>query len=189
MLVELEFPLSGERLPSCHGYQLMAAICNVVPAAHEHAGLAIHTISGTPEGGGTILLREDAKLRLRGEHEELRQYLGLGGKTLSVNGYRLRVGVPAFRQVLPTADLAARIVDLKTTDEDEFCEILDARVRGSCDRWELGRRLVSRVKGRTIVGYGVILRDLVCPKAANDWLKHGIGTKRKFGFGIFEPIP
>lgn len=188
MLVELEFSVHGDKLPSCHGYQLMAALCDVAPAVHGHEGLAIHTIAGVREGGGTIILGDEAKLRLRGEHEELRQYLRIGGKTLNINGHRLRVGVPTFRQVMPTSDLTARIVDLRTTNEDEFCEILDARVRGTCSRWELGRRLVSKVKGRTIVGYGVTLRDLVCPEAANDWLKNGLGMKRKFGFGIFEPV-
>ena len=65
MMIDLWFPVTGQTLPSDHGYPMYGALCRVVPELHEAADWGLHTLRGRPMGPGIIGLPPGSRLGLR----------------------------------------------------------------------------------------------------------------------------
>ena len=138
---------------------------------------------------GCSLLSPASRLIVRTPDDRIREFLKLAGKTLEVDGHRLRMGVPEVRALRPAAALYARLVTIKGFMESE--QFLDAARRqletmGSMAKLELGERRTFRVKDKQVVGFEMFATEL----SAEDSIKLqevGIGGRRRMGCGVFVP--
>lgn len=208
-VVDLAFPVRGTLVPADHGYLLYSAIARQLPALHGDPTVGVHPIRGQFAGQRRIALTQDSELILRLPATLLPEAIRLAGRQLAVGEERLRVGVPAVRSLSPASVLFSRLVTIKGFQEaDAFLEavrrqlgdigiaatpsLVDRRYPrpveagvGSRDR--VLRRTV-RIKEREIVGFALTVSDL----GANDSLTLqavGVGGRRRFGCGIFIPVP
>lgn len=187
--VDVWFRLQGTHAPSLHGHALYAAVCAHRPECHGAEWLGIHTLHGQRDGDRRIRLLGGTRLGVRGPAEHLPYLLGLVGKTLDLEGLRLNVGVPEVHPLGPAARVSARMVTIKGFDEPasfaEACErqLAEIDVVGTL---EVGPRLVQRIHGKKIVGFGVRITELSANHSVTLQAK-GIGGRRRFGCGLFRP--
>jgi CRISPR-associated protein Cas6 len=205
--VELDFSVVGRTLPADHGYALYGGLSEVVPAVHEAEWLGIHTLVGTKDGKGNILLPHEPQLHLRMPVDKIPLVYPLAGKKITVQEHCLRLGIPQIRMLQPSANLRARLVTLKLAGSEgksaeaesflagverqlEALEIQGtaslepAREKNELDPYA---RRVLRIRGKAITGYGVYVSGL----SDEDSLKLqavGIGGRRRMGCGLFVPI-
>jgi CRISPR-associated protein Cas6 len=205
--VELDFSVLGRMLPADHGYALYGGLSEVVPAVHEAEWLGIHTLVGTKDGKGNILLPHEPQLHLRMPVDKIPLVYPLAGKKITVQEHCLRLGIPQIRMLQPSANLRARLVTLKlagskgkSAETESFLagverqlEALEiqgtvslepAREKNELDPYA---RRVLRIRGKAITGYGVHVFGL----SDEDSLKLqavGIGGRRRMGCGLFVPF-
>ena len=116
--------------------------------------------------------------------------LALAGKRLVIGGDTLLVGVPQVQALRPAAVLAARLVTTRNGQDEhrfdrEIAHQLSALgITASAIR---GRRLVVRIKDKTVVGYGVRVAGLDDAESLR-LQEHGLGGRRKMGCGVFVPV-
>ena len=188
--IELRFPVIGKALLSDHGYAMYSAISKIVPEAHQADWLALETVPGTARGDGRIHINERAKLRMRMPQERLPLMLQLAGKSLDVDGYQLRLGVPQTFLLKPSPSLYARCVTIKKFMEPEpFLDAVRRQLAGLEVKGqpEIGPRRAFRVGSHKIVGFGLTLREL-SNEASLLLQERGIGGRRHMGCGFFVPI-
>ena len=150
------------------------------------------------------------ELRFRVPVSLIPQLLALAGQTLEVDGTRLLVGVPSVRALGPAPHLVSRLVVIKGMLEpdtflraarDQLAELgVEGEVRlvgrRSLRPLESGRvggrgewiRRTVRIKDKEVVGYAVEV-DALSPEGSLVLQARGIGGRRRFGCGIFMPIP
>jgi hypothetical protein len=116
-VIDLQFPVIGERLPADHGYDLYSALSRLVPELHgDDFPLHIGPVSGTYVGQGMLQLDPRlSRLRLRLPADAIPLALPLSGKALNVSGQKLRLGVPQVRALVPAPSLIARMVVIKAS--------------------------------------------------------------------------
>lgn len=187
--VDLAFRLTGTKLPVDHGYALYSAINRVVPELHEAKDIGVHPVRGRYSGDGNLLLMPSSRLILRLPVDCIRSYLKLAGKTLDVDGHRLRVGVPETRVLPPAASLYSRLVTIKGFMDPEV--FLDAARRQLHDtdvtaNLHVGERRTLRVKDKQVVGFEVTALGLDAEDSVR-LQEVGIGGRRHMGCGIFVP--
>lgn len=206
-VVDLSFPLRGDRIPLDHGYRLYSALSRVVPTLHGAAWLGVHPISGKPVGDGQMTLAPTSDLRLRLPSERIGDALPLTGVTLDLQGIPIAVGVPRVRALEPAAALDARLVVIKLTgvprkrSETAGREALDADAMAVRFAAELTRQLAAigvarpfdlcgrrsiTVDGKRVVGYSVRVRELLADESLRVQ-EAGVGGKRRMGCGVFRP--
>jgi len=203
-LIDLVFPVKGDRVPLDHGYTLYAALTRLVPQLHEHPKVAIHPIRGQAAGEGNLILNDRSRLTFRIPAERIPEFLSLAGQRLDLDGQPLHIGVPQVLALKPTANLAAHMVTIKGFMEPEgFLEAarrqLDAldisreaivgipqAEEGRPDEGEPIRR-VLRIKDKTIVGFAVQVSGLTAEESLS-LQEHGIGGRRHMGCGVFVPF-
>jgi len=189
-IIDLAFKVMGDRVPVDHGYALYAAINRVVPELHDAKDIGVHPIRGRFDGNGCLLLSPASRLIVRTPDARIREFLKLAGKTLEVDGHRLRMGVPEVRAFRSATALYARLVTIKGFMEPE--QFLDAARRqmetmGATAKLDLGERRTFRVKDKQVVGFEMLATEL----AAEDSIKLqevGIGGRRRMGCGLFVPF-
>ncbi len=187
--VEMRFLIQGDRLPVDHGYALYGAISRILPWVHESDAIAVAPIRGRFVGGGNLLLAPSSRIAIRTPVELLPKLLDLAGKSLEVDGARLRVGVPTTHALVPAAVLYAHFVTTKNgLDERRF----DAEIRRQLDALEVagkverGPRKTIGIHGKQVVGYAVLLTELTAEESIRVQ-EVGLGGRRKMGCGVFSP--
>jgi CRISPR-associated protein Cas6 len=194
--INVQFPLNGSKLPVDHGYILYAAISRLLPELHSAEWLGIEMISGVPFGEGLILLPRGATLRMRLPADKFGLVIRLAGKILEIEEHKIRLGIPVARPLSPARHLYSRIVTFKNSlTIEKFLETahreidqLGVRAKLELPAEEISRhRRIIKVKGKKIVGFSLVARDL----SNEDSLKlqaEGLGGRRSMGCGIFNPI-
>ncbi|MFZ1026140.1 MAG: type I-MYXAN CRISPR-associated protein Cas6/Cmx6 [Limnoraphis robusta] len=195
--VDQKFPIRGHKIPFHHPYPLYASICRLFPVIHELSTLSIHPISGIPEFPTHLQITENSQLCLRLPTNQVPLIYRLAGKTLNLNGHKIRLGLPESQFLTPYHSLYSRLVIIRGFDEPQA--FLDAAKRQLDQRnitatlklitrpeGEPIRRVLD-VKGKTLVGYGVQVSDLTDEDSISLQEK-GIGGKPKMGCGVFVPF-
>lgn len=201
-VLDLSFPLVGQRVPADCGYLLYSAICQVMPSAHGAGWLAVHPLRGQLLDG-VLHLPRHAAVTLRVEASRLPQLLSLAGKRLQVGGFSLVLGSPFVRPLFPSDSLESKMVMIRLTNVvREADQTLDKVAMAQAFEQELQRQLAElgvsaqsellgrrqlRVGGKCIIGWAVRLDRL----SSRDSLLvqvHGLGGKHGMGCGIFVPL-
>jgi len=139
--VDLAFRLTGATIPVDHGYALYAAISRLLPDLHADKDIGIHPVRGRYVGDGSLHLATFSRLTIRLPDDRIRAVLKLAGKTLEVDGQRLRVGVPETRALRPTAALYSRLASISTPRQR-----LTAEGRDDSQRGPVGSMFVSDIE-------------------------------------------
>ena len=84
---------------------------------HGNPHIGLHTIRGVHLGNGRRLIDRKARLGLRLHSDLLPRALKLAGKSLDLDGCKLRVGVSDTRALIPAAKLHCRVVTTKNGDD------------------------------------------------------------------------
>ena len=188
-VVDVVFPVSGRRVPYDNGYALYSALSNEAPFLHENERVGIFQVRSTSMGDGTGSLAKGSVLKLRVPASLYPPLVKLAAKPLDLAGHPIRLGVPAAHPLTPASKAWAELVVIKGfTEPDPFLQAvsrqLDAlEIEGQPEALQ---RNVVRVKGRSIVGFQILILGL---SDADSLMlqEQGIGGKRRMGCGLFEP--
>ena len=204
--LDILFRVIGTEVPSDHGYALYGALSRILETEedqwmHGNPHIGLHTVRGTPLGNGRRLIGPNARLGLRLPSDLLPRSLKLAGKSLDLDGCRLRVGVSETRALVPAATLHCRIATTKNGDDSARFDAEIARQSaalgiqgrvfrvpkgsGGSDGRDPSRRIV-RVKNKRIVGYSVLATELTGEESIL-LQERGLGGRRRMGCGIFVP--
>ena len=204
--LDILFRVIGTEVPSDHGYALYGALSRILETEedqwmHGNPHIGLHTVRGTPLGNGRRLVGPNARLGLRLPSDLLPRSLKLAGKSLDLDGCRLRVGVSETRALIPAATLHCRIATTKNGDDSARFDAEIARQSaalgiqgrvfrvpkgsGGSDGRDPSRRIV-RVKNKRIVGYSVLATELTGEESIL-LQERGLGGRRRMGCGIFVP--
>jgi CRISPR-associated protein Cas6 len=209
VVVDMAFVVNGGGIPADHGYLLMSAISRHLPEMHGDETIGIHPIGGRLVGGRQLSLTRESRVTLRLPASKVGQAVRLAGRRLDLGGAQIVLGVPSIYSLAPAGSLASRIVVISGFTEAEA--FLDAARRQLIERGiggvaTLVRRVGSksleggtgsarevmrrtlRIREREIVGFAVRVDDLK-PEGSLRLQGAGIGGRRRFGCGIFVPMP
>ena len=202
--LDVFFRVVGAQAPADHGYALFGALSRILETEddrwlHGNPHVGLHTIRGVNLGNGRRSVGPDARFGLRLPSDLLPRSLKLAGKSLDLDGCKLRVGVSQTRALTPAATLHCRTATTRNGDDpDRFdAEIArqaatlgisgkvfrtpEALIRGD------GRRIV-RISGKRVVGHAVMATGLTNEESIL-LQEHGIGGRRRMGCGVFVPLP
>ncbi len=195
--INLIFPISGEKIPFDHGYFLYSAISRQFPVIHDIDELSILPITGKPEFPKNLCLTPESQLCLRLSIDKVPLIYRLAGKTLNLSSHKIRLGLPESQELEPSDRLYSRLVIIRGFDEAnafiqaverqlESLNISSAKINLKTKSGKPTRRTM-KIKGRTLVGFGVEISEL---SEYNSILlqEQGIGGKHKMGCGVFVPI-
>jgi CRISPR-associated protein Cas6 len=201
-VIDLRFPLLGERIPADHAYFLYGALARLVPEFHhKESGLRFAPIRGDRFEKGLIQVTDRSHLVVRLPEERIRLALPLAGKSLSIGEHRARIGVPFVRALEPAPTLSARIVTYKhaLTPESllDHCRKqlaeMNIKAEPAIPLVPLGehagkpRRMVVRIRDRRVVGYALIVEGLNAEESVR-LQEVGMGGRTKLGCGFFWPV-
>jgi CRISPR-associated protein Cas6 len=203
MQIDVAFPAVGTQLPTDHGYPLYSCVSRLLPCLHDGSvPFALLPITGQHVGNGLITLDSSrSRLRLRLAAADLPRVLSLAGKTLSLLGHRLTLGVPQVFSIRPAPNLKARSVTFKNSTEPESflsrakIELDRLGVRGRLQiPWHIDRegrfephRHILRVKDSRIVCFPLRVEGL-SPEDSLRLQETGLGGRRHMGGGVFVPF-
>ncbi len=201
--LDLLFPVVGRRLPTDHSYPLYSALTHLLPCLHDGTvPFALAPIPGDYVGQGLLQLDPArSHLRMRVRAADIPRVLPLAGKSLTVMGQRLRLGVPRIHMLRPSPDLFARLVTFKNATQPEpFLAV----ARRELDRLNVGgdlsipehgdknpargpHRRVMRIKEKRIVCFPFLIRGLA-PDESLRLQETGLGGRRHMGCGLFIAV-
>lgn len=187
MQSDVLFSVTGTSLPADHGFGLFGALCQKLPFLHDKPDWALHTVSGFPQGDGSIQLRS-ARCGLRIDLSLLPDLLPLIGQELDLLGNTIKLGPPTVAPLVPAARLLARIVTVKNVVEaPEMKAYLEKALQADNLHAEvaIGRRRIVHIHGRAIVGFAVELTGLDAETSLMVQ-QQGLGGRRRFGCGVFN---
>lgn len=185
--VDLAFRIVGNTIPVDHGYALYSAISHVVPEVHGARNIGVHPIRGVYHGNGTLRLAEHSRLTVRLPDDDIKTYLKLAGKRLTLTGNVLTVGVPEVRMLRPVASLRARLVTIRGfLEPDGFLQAVRRQLEslGLSGELALGDRRTFRVKEKQIVGFELYVTELDAEESLT-LQEAGLGGRRHMGCGVF----
>jgi CRISPR-associated endonuclease/helicase Cas3 len=188
--IELKIPVTGNQIPTQHGYDLFSAICRHVPEAHDSDWLAIDTLTGFAKGNSTTELDPRAKLKVRVPQERVALMLKLAGKQLNLGQYQISLGTPQISLLRPSSSLHARIVTIKNHQEEgTFFEAVRQKLDSLSVIGEIaiGMRRIVKIANHIVVGFAVTLHGL-SNESSILLQEKSIGGRRHFGCGYFNPI-
>jgi CRISPR-associated protein Cas6 len=188
--IELKIPVTGNEIPTHHGYELFSAICRYIPEAHHSDWFAIDTLTGLAKGHNTTELDHKAKLKVRVPQERVALMLKLADKQLSLGQYQVRLGTPQINLLRPSSSLHARIVTIKNhQEEDTFFEAIRQKLDllSVTGEIEIGMRRVVKVSNHVVVGFAVTLHGL-SNEGSIILQGKSLGGRQHFGCGYFNPI-
>ncbi|TWU43855.1 CRISPR-associated endonuclease Cas6 [Novipirellula aureliae] len=189
--IELAFPVMGRSpIPADHGYALLGAVTQLIPAVHGGNGFALAPIPGRQVGDRKMALTRTSRLVVRTSADRVGEFLPLAGKQIMLVGRSITLGVPTVQQLEPAPRLRARIVTIKGFFEpNEFAEAVQRQL----DKLEIkdaeinvGRQRTIRVKQNEILGFETTLSKLD-DESSLKVLAEGIGGRRHMGCGVFVP--
>jgi len=190
--IDVAFPLQGDAIPVDHGYALYAALAHLPTVGawlHETDQVAIHPVRGHYAGNGLLKLSDASRLRLRLPAACLPQVLPLAGKSVEIDGHRLRIGVPQTTLPQSAVALYAHVVTTRNgQDEDRF----DAEIRHQLDTLAIrarptrGKRRVLRIRDKNVIGHSLLVSELTAEESIR-LQETGLGGRRKMGCGVFIP--
>jgi len=196
VVVDLFIPVHGRFLPADHCYGLFAALCRRVPELHGQPDIGVLSTPGVSDFSGKIVLTEHSGIRLRLPIAKIPLVYSLGGKSLTVGGHRVHLGIPQIHPLRAHATLRSRIVVIKRAeDPDSFLgavqrQLAALAVQGEpfipFDRRGRLARKTLKIRQFTVVGFTLE----VCGLSEADSLRlqvQGLGGKRHLGCGIFLP--
>lgn len=209
MKVDVQFRLVGSDIPADHGYCLLSALARIVPALHGDDEVGVHPIGGNLVGNRRLALTERSRLSIRIDVDRIAEVLPLAGALLSIDGSPIRVGTPQTRALVPAPRLYSRLVVIKGFLEPEAfldaarrqLEALSIRgqpqlvpqphaVAANRDKRTGTRspylRRTIRIHDREVVGFALRVQDLTAEESIR-LQEHGLGGRRRFGWGIFVP--
>ena len=200
-IVDVSFPLWGKVVPRDHGYLLYAAICRLIPQAHEAKWLSVHPLAGRT-ADALLLLPPRAFLTLRVPATQIHQILPLAGTVLRIGEHEIGLGPPNIYALRPASNLVARQVVIRLTDVPKKADgTLDKEAMAQSFLRQTQRQLAAMsvraeislgaprqvvVNGRRVLGFTVRLAGL----SDRDSLQvqtQGLGGKRTMGCGVFGP--
>ena len=204
--LDVFFRVVGAEAPADHGYALFGALSRILETEddrwlHGNPHVGLHTIRGGHLGDGRRSIGPGARFGLRLPSDLLPRSLKLAGKSLDLDGCKLRVGVGETRALAPATTLHCRIATTRNGDDPARFDAEIARqmaalgIRGRVFRAPAGAarragrdpsRRIVRVKGRRIVGHAVLATELT----AEDSIllqERGLGGRRRMGCGVFTP--
>lgn len=200
--VDVSFPLRGRVAPRDHGYLLYAAICRVLPQAHEGNWLAVHPLSGRL-ADQLLVLSPRPFLTLRVAGKDITRVLPLAGSLLRIGEHELAVGTPIVFSVKPARDLVSRQVVIRVTQTPRKADgSLDKEALARSHLLEIQRQLHAlrvsaevelgpprqiTVQSHRVLGFSVRLHGL-SPEDSLRVQAVGVGGKRAMGCGVFGPI-
>ena len=204
--LDILFRVIGTEVPSDHGYALYGALSRILETEedqwmHGNPHIGLHTVRGTPLGNGRRLIGPNARLGLRLPSDLLPRSLTLAGKSLDLDGCKLRVGVSETRALVPAATLHCRIATTKNGNDSTRFDAEIARqlaalgIQGKVFRVPEGSggsdgrdpsRRIFRVKSKRIVGYSVLATELTAEESIL-LQERGLGGRRRMGCGVFVP--
>jgi CRISPR-associated protein Cas6 len=209
-VIEIHFPLTGNTIPVDHSYMLYSAISRLIPEIHENPHIGLHPVNGNLTGNRELSIGKNSRLKFRLPTEAIPIILPIAGKTLSIKGNSITVGVPLSTNLIPAANLYSRLVIIKGFMEPE--SFLDAvkrqleslEINGipslieQFDICESNRdnntgtrspylRRTIRVRDKEIVGFAVKVNNLTAEESIR-LQEEGIGGRRRFGCGLFVPL-
>ncbi len=198
--VELSFPIVGHTLPEDNGYALFSAVSRAI-GTHVPPDVAISAVAGPRAGCGKIELTKTSTLRIRTPTQRIAELLCLAGTELEIDGHKIRLAVPRVHALTLAASLYSRLVSIKGfTEPGPFLKAVGRQMalhgikgRASIPMIQSGpragspRRRVLRIKEVTIVGFALLVEELVAEDSAK-LLIHGLGGRRHMGCGIFGPV-
>ena len=204
--LDILFRVIGTEVPADHGYALYGALSRILETEedqwmHGNPHIGLHTIRGAYLGNGRRLIGPNGRLGLRLPSDLLPRSLKLAGKSLNLEGCKLRVGVSETRALVPAASLYSLIVTTKNGDVPARFDAEIARqsavlgIRGRVFRvpqstTESGgrdpSRRIVRIKDKRIVGYSVLATELTAEESIQ-LQERGLGGRRRMGCGVFLP--
>jgi CRISPR-associated protein Cas6 len=159
-------------------------------------------------GSRQLALTSDSSLVLRLPAEHIPEAIRIAGKRLDLNGNHLRVGVPTVHALLPAPSVVSRLVTIKGSTEaeaflsaaqrqlvalgiDASASLIPHRMAMSIEA-QVGSqdavvRRTVRIRDREIVGFAVRVDGLSADESVS-LQATGIGGRRRFGCGLFNPI-
>lgn len=187
--VDLLFPVQGGTVPLDHGYLLFSALSARLPQLHERRDVGVFHLRGA-HADQELLHLTPGKLRLRCPAEAIPGLLPLAGDQVQLGGRSLMLGAPMVRALEPVPHLSARLVTFKhALEEGSFRtaagQFLEALL-GKAVPFQVGRRRVVTVAGKTIVGFGLEVSGLQ-PEDSLVLQEKGLGGRRHMGCGLFLP--
>jgi CRISPR-associated protein Cas6 len=194
-VVELVFQVSTScpaMLPIDHSHALYGAVKNAVPAFALCDNLGIHSMRGTPSGGGQLLLdpRKTA-LRMRMPIEFVPKALQLAGRIVRVHGTPLCIGTANIALLNTANTLWARMVTRKFGSHDERLAKVslqkDIQEAYPDAKFTIGRVRTIRIHQKQILGFEVLTENLG-PDDSIRLQSLGFGGRRAFGCGIFVRV-
>ena len=205
-ILDILFRVIGTEVPSDHGYALYGALSRILETEedqwmHGNPHIGLHTVRGTPLENGRRLIGPNARLGLRLPSDLLPRSLRLAGKSLDLDGCKLRIGVSETRALVPAATLHCRIATTKNGNDSARFDAEIARqlaalgIRGKVFRVPEGSggrdgrdpsRRIFRVKSKRIVGYSVLATELTAEESIL-LQERGLGGRRRMGCGVFVP--
>ncbi len=205
--LDVLFRVIGAEVPTDHGYALFGAISRILEREgdrwmHGNTSVGLHTIRGSPGAPGRYLLGERARFGLRLPAELVPRVLMLAGKSIELDGCRLRIGVPQTRALLPATTLHCRIA---TTRNGHAPARFDAEIARQAAALDLHGRIlrvplrapdgaardpsrrVVRIRDKRVVGYALLATELTAHESIR-LQEHGLGGRRRMGCGVFVPV-
>jgi CRISPR-associated protein Cas6 len=191
-VADLRFALHGARLPADHGEALAEAVAAELPwlAAVRDAG--IHTVRGTPIGGGLLGISRRARLALRLPRARLEDAHALAGRSLRVGAETLGVGEAASWPLAASVTLYSRLVIAGPAEEQAFAAALAALLgaqlgaESAACQVVLGKPDAVATRQGSRRGFSVLLHGM-SPTASLRLQEQGLGELRLYGCGIVVP--
>lgn len=177
-MIELTFPVFGDRIPSDHNYALYSALVHRSPDLKD-IDWQLRTIAGIPQGEGVIKIGEKSRLKIRCGLEQVHHFLPL---TLKLGRWHVELGTPIASEITLSSELHSRIVVIKGSETPESFRrsLLKQLPPGTVAT--LGDRKKIKIKRFTVIGFEVFAHT----ESPKTLLEQGLGGKRKMGCGFFE---
>jgi CRISPR-associated protein Cas6 len=187
-MVDVVYPLVGERLPHDYRQALADELERVLPGLATWHGLGVHRVNVVVGNDSAVLLSQRARLALRVRRDQAAALAPLEGATLHVGGHELRLGRAVQRELLPHGTLYSHLVTTSDDEELDFVASVDRELEamGVRGRAICGRRHVLTYDGLALTGFSLML-DGLSPSNSIQVLEAGIGRHRRLGCGVFVP--
>ena len=199
-VVDLAFRISCRSLPLDHAQALSEALHAALPWLEDEPAAGIHLIHGAESGNGwerpsdpasqVLYPSRRTRLTLRLPAERVEEARALAGQTLELSGHTVRIGEADVRlfSILPTQFSRYVVVD-DVEDETAFLAAVARELRAlqvAVRKLLCGKSHVIGTPHGHVATRSVMVADLE-PEEAIVLQRHGIGTGRKMGCGLFIP--
>ena len=191
-VIDIRWPICLPcRIPIQHEYQLLGALSRLVSRIHHDDRVGIHSIRGIASEPGIMALTRSSALAIRCEPSLIPSLLPLSGKSLSLERFSVRLGIPQLFALCGVDKVASNFVTIKGFMEpDAFLGAVRRQLNSlsisDSAGVDVGNRKVRRIKGNVIVGFQVTLSGLNDEESLAIQAS-GIGGRRRLGAASSRP--